>query len=107
AGVLATPTVSGLFFQSRGTVNGPTARTGSFPAAYPNMWLRLQRVGNQFTGYAGFDGQSWSQLGTVNLALPASVYFGFGVSSHKTNQTATAAFRDLAAVANPATLTLP
>ena len=52
------------------------------------MWLRLQRIGNQFTGYAGFDGQSWSLLGTVNLAMQPSIYFGFAVSSHNASQTA-------------------
>src|SRR5439155_18687732 len=101
AGALATPSISGCYFQSRSATNGPSARSGSFLVAYPNTWLRLQRVGNQFTGYAGFDGQSWSLLGTVNLAMQPSVYFGFAVSSHNASQTATAAFRGLSAVLNP------
>src|SRR2546423_5977338 len=75
---------------------------------YPNAWLRLQRVGTQFSGYAGVDGQSWWPLGTASLApLGATVYFGFGVASHNTNQTTTAAFRDLLVVSNPTTNTLP
>jgi len=98
AGVLATPTISGAFFQSRSAVNGPTTLSGSFPINYPSMWLRLNRAGNVFTGFAGFDGLNWTQLGTVSIALPASIYFGFAVSSHNTNQLATAAFRDFSAV---------
>ena len=94
ASVLATPTISGCYFQSRGASNGATTLSGSFPVNYPNTWLRLKRVGNDFTGFAGFDGQNWTQLGTANLVLPVTLYFGFAVSSHNTNQLATAAFRD-------------
>jgi hypothetical protein len=93
ASVMATPSISGCYFQARGTTNGSTTLSGSFPVNYPNTWLRLKRAGNDFTGYAGFDGQNWTQLGTANLALPATVYFGFAVSSHNTTQLATAAFR--------------
>lgn len=94
ASVMATPTISGCYFQSRGSSNGATTLSGSFPVNYPNTWLRLKRAGNEFTGFAGFDGQNWTQLGTANLTLPATVYFGFAVASHSTNQLATAAFRD-------------
>lgn len=98
AGVLATPSISGAYFQSRSTAGGATTLAGSFPVNYPNTWLRLKRAGNVFTGYAGFDGQNWTQLGTVSLALPAGIYLGFAVSSHNTNQLTTAAFRDFGVV---------
>ncbi len=94
ASVLATPTISGCYFQARGASNGVTTLSGSFPANYPNSWLRLKRAGNVFTGFAGFDGQNWTQLGTATLPLPATIYFGFAVSSHNPSQLATAAFRD-------------
>ncbi len=103
ASVLATPSITGAFFQSRASTNGVSTRTGSFPVNYPNTWLRLKRAGNNFTGFAGFDGRNWTQLGTVSLALPASIYFGFVVSSHDANQTATAAFRDFATVTTAGT----
>jgi hypothetical protein len=98
ASVMATPSISGCYFQSRGASNGVTSLSGSFPVNYPNTWLRLKRVGNDFTGYAGFDGQNWTQLGTANLALPVTVFFGFAVSSHNAAQLTTAAFRDIANV---------
>jgi len=107
AGTLATPSISGAFFQSRSATNGATTRNGSFPVNYPNTWLRLQRVGNQFTGYAGADGQSWWPLGTVSLSMQANVYFGFAASSHNINQTTTAAFRALSDVVNPTTNSIP
>src|SRR6185503_1276280 len=69
---MGTPSISGCYFQSRGATNGAATLTGSFPANYPNTWLRLQRVGNQFTGYAGYDGQSWTALGAVSMAMPSA-----------------------------------
>ena len=75
-------------------LNGATVLSGSFPVNYPNTWLRLKRTGSVFTGFAGFDGRNWTQLGAASLALPATVYFGFAVSSHNPGQLATAAFRD-------------
>ena len=62
--VMVTPTISGLLFSGARAEWHATTLTGSFPANYPNTRLRLKRVGNDFTGYAGFDGQNWTQLGT-------------------------------------------
>jgi len=100
---MATPNISGCYFQSRTITNGATALSGSFPANYPNTWLRLKRSGNVFSGFAGFDGQNWTQLGTVTATMASTLYFGFAVSSHNTSQTATAAFRDFGPVAGPGT----
>ncbi len=98
ASVMATPSISGSYFQYRSAVSGAATLTGSFPVNYPNTWLRLRRAGNQFTGYAGFDGENWTALGSTTIVMPATVSLGFAVSSHNTNQTTTAAFRDFANV---------
>ncbi len=92
--IMATPSISGCYFQSRASTNGATTLAGSFPVNYPNTWLRLKRAGTVFTGYAGVDGQNWTQLGTVTATMANTLYFGFAVSSHNASQTATAAFRD-------------
>lgn len=98
--VMATPGTIGCYFQSRTVAGGATTLSGSFPANYPNTWLRLKRSGNTFTGWAGFDGKNWTQLGSVTAPLAGSLYFGFAVSSHDNTQLATAAFRDFATVTN-------
>ena len=95
---LATPSISGCYFQSRVATNGAATLSGSFPANYPNTWLRLKRAGSVFSGYAGVDGQNWTQLGTLTATMANTLYFGFAVSSHNPSQTATAAFRDFANV---------
>jgi hypothetical protein len=99
AAVLATPSISGCFFESRGVLNAAAARVGSFAVNYPDMWLRLQRIDSQFTGYASRDGRRWTQLGTTSLTMPATVSFGCAVSSRNTNALAIAAFRDMGEVA--------
>ncbi len=103
AGALATPSISGAFFESRATVNAATTVAGAAPVNYPNTWLRLKRAGSAFTGFDGFDGQNWTQLGSATLSLPATIYLGFAVSSHDTNQAVTAAFRDFSPVTTAGT----
>jgi len=100
AATLATPAMNGCFFEWRDPAGSTANTSGSFPANYPNTWLRLQRVGNTFTGYAGYDGQTWTQLGSDTISMSNQVYLGFSVSSHSTNQVTTAQFRDIANVTN-------
>ncbi len=101
AATIATPTMNGTFFEWRDPAGSPNITTGNFPANYPNTWLRLQRVGNMFNSYAGYDGQTWTQLGSATITLPNQVYLGFSVSSFSSNQVTTAQFRDIVAVTNP------
>ena len=103
AAAVATPSVSGAFFQSRATAGGTAASTGSGPVNYPNTWLRLTRSGSAFTGYVGLDGETWFQLGSSSIAMSASVYIGLAASASVTNGSAvpstTAQFRDFQPVA--------
>jgi len=107
AAAMATPAMNGAFFEWRDPVGSVANSAGSFPANYPNTWLRLQRVGNTFTGYAGYDGQTWTVLGSDTISLSNRVYLGFWVSSNGTNQVTTAQFRDMTNVANAVVGTQP
>ncbi|HXJ59613.1 MAG TPA: lamin tail domain-containing protein [Verrucomicrobiae bacterium] len=98
AGTLATPAMAGSFFEYRTDPNRPAASTGTFPPSYPNMWLRLARVGDRFSGYASGDGQAWTLLGSASLALSNRLYFGVGASSHRTNRLAVTRLRDFAPI---------
>src|ERR1039458_9891445 len=100
AASMATPAMNGNFFEWRDPAGGVSSTTGSFPANYPNTWLRLQRVGNVFNGYAGYDGQTWAQLGSATITMSNQVFLGFSVSSHGTNAVTTAQFRDIVNVTN-------
>ncbi len=64
--------------------------------AFPNNWLRLQRVGDIITAYRSGDGVVWTKTGSVTLtALTPTVYVGLAVSSRLTSSATTVQFRDL------------
>ena len=94
AAVLASGGLGGVKFQSRATPGQAAVSAGSLPVNYPHTWLRLRRVGNTFTGYGGFDGQTWKALGTATINMPVQIYVGFAVSSHNPANTVAAQFRD-------------
>lgn len=98
AEVLATPSISGVFFQYRNNTNSNTSASGSFPVNYPNTWIRLKRVGNLFTGFAGVDGTNWVQLGTTTISMSTNIFLGFVGASHDTNSITHVSFRDFADV---------
>ena len=92
AAALATPSINGDSFTYRAATNGTAAATGSFPVNYPNTWLRLNRIGNVFAGFGGYDGTNWTQLGSAKIAMPAQIYLGFAVAAGGSNQVTTAQF---------------
>lgn len=72
--------------------------TPEFPVAFPNTWIRLQRTGNDFTGYYSADGKTWKIYTTFSLELPAKLYLGMAVTSHEVKSIAIAKFRDIAEI---------
>ena len=105
-GIFSSSAQIGAFLESRATASTATQLVPPpihFPPNYPQMYLRLRRAGDVFTGYASFDARTWEQIGTSTMALPASVFFGMGLASHNTNKIATAIFRDVASVSAPVT----
>jgi hypothetical protein len=69
-----------------------------FPVAYPNVWVRLQRIKNEFTGYYSTNGTDWKDYTTYTLALPEKVYLGLAVTSHDVKNIASAKFRNIAEI---------
>jgi len=96
--VHATPATGfgGYEFMYRAATGGFVQKLDSATqVSYPNTWVRLKRVGNEFSSYTSADGAAWVPLGATTLALPGSVYLGMVVSSHNESQTVVATFRDL------------
>jgi len=57
------------------------------PVAYPNAWVRLQRVGNVFYGYQSSNDVDWVLIGSRDTAatgfpFPESMVFGLCTVSH-------------------------
>ena len=64
------------------------AGTGEWPGGaespgttYPNTWIRLTRVGNDFTAYRGTNGVDWTAYAHCTLALSNRVYLGMAASA--------------------------
>lgn len=92
AASLGTPAINGCFFEWRDPTNSTSQSGGSFPDNYPNTWLRLNRVGNVFSGFASYDGQTWTLLASQTIAMSNQLYLGFVVDSDVTNQSVNAQF---------------
>ncbi|HAM72745.1 MAG TPA: hypothetical protein DCM86_13975, partial [Verrucomicrobiales bacterium] len=93
--VVTTPGVEGTYFLARQTPGASTVQSGSLPPNPPETWLRLRREENLFTGFTSRDGENWARLGSTPLAIPSTLYLGLALTSHGTNLTAAAGFRDL------------
>jgi hypothetical protein len=94
AAVFATPSLNGLLFQSRTQPSRDTTQSGNLQVNFPNTWLRLRRVGDDFSGYGSLDGTTWKQLGSATIGMPEFLFVGMAASSRSTNATTTARFRD-------------
>ncbi len=101
--ITASP-VGGYRFKHRDSAAVSTTQVQtptSVNAAFPNVYLRLQRVGNLFNSYYSSNGTTWIMLGSVTLStLPSStpIYVGLAVASNSTSATTTAQFRGLTGV---------
>ncbi len=106
AASVATPSLAGCFFEFRGIAGATATNAGTFQVNGAATWLRLSRAANVFTAYAGYDGQTWFQLGSATIALNTTVNVGLAVTGHNTNQiSATAQFRDIGDVTTASTTT--
>ncbi|MEM9536721.1 MAG: DUF1349 domain-containing protein [Cyanobacteria bacterium P01_E01_bin.45] len=89
----------GYSFQHRSQTNNSSSsvKNKSIDGGAPAPgWIKLERVGNTFSGYASEDGQNWTFIGDVTLDnMPETVYVGMALTSHKNSETADAVFSDI------------
>lgn len=87
---------AGAEFIRRFTTGGTTSAQATAGVTAPR-WVRMVRVGNNFTGYTSTDGATWTQVGTTQtITMAASVYVGLAVNSHLDGTLATGAFTNVA-----------
>ena len=60
-------------------------------------WVRVTRVGNTFTGYRSTNGTSWTNMGSVTIAMGTNTYIGLAVTSHIDGTLCTGTFTDVTA----------
>jgi hypothetical protein len=81
-------------FKSRATTGAATTIAASGTTSYPNVWVRLKRVGNVFSGYTSTDGIHWTLMSSVTLNLPGTLDLGLAVASNVSTATTTAQLRN-------------
>jgi len=78
-------------FSDNGDVDQEINNTGE-KAPY---WLRLKRIGDQFTGYVSEDRIDWRQVREVSIPMRQEVYIGLAATSHTIDTTAKFTFSDV------------
>jgi|GEM_PF-426534 len=74
---------NGWSFQQRATDGTNTTFSGVTNQQIFPLWVRIERVGNAFTGYYSADGITWTQQGpTATIAMANTIYIGLAVTSH-------------------------
>ena len=72
-----------------------TVAQASFPANYPNVWLRLKRKDATFSAYTSADGINWVQYTEFVMEMPKKIYLRMAATAHIKGATTVAKFRNL------------
>jgi glucose/arabinose dehydrogenase len=91
--VLSSPTKYRMTY--RVNPGDTTTAVGVGTPNFPDNWLRLQRVGNTYTGYFSTDGVTWSVISSVTMNLGKTLFVGLATTSHNPSETTTAQYRQL------------
>jgi hypothetical protein len=88
------PIVSAVGNGTRIQTTGGSESSGPTLPGYaePNKWLKLTRTGSTFTAYESADGKTWTQIGSLTVAMTGKVDIGLFDTSHNIGQVSTAAF---------------
>ncbi len=89
----------------RTTTNG-----ASQPQQFPSQdryWLRITRVGNQFTMFVSPNGVNWYPAGAQNIVMGNCIQMGLAATNYTANSTVTATFANVSFTGSSGTLALP
>jgi phosphatidylserine/phosphatidylglycerophosphate/cardiolipin synthase-like enzyme len=81
----------GVAFQYRAEAGGDSGNVTGSASAAPR-WVRIERSGDQITGYESADGSTWTQVATQTIPMTGTVYVGLAVTSHNNSRLTTATF---------------
>ena len=92
ASMVDTPTDGAQFLSRVQAAGATTSQKTALNKGKMPYWVKLVRAGDTITGYESADGKEWTQSGTANVKLPATVHIGLVASSHQTDKLCAAAF---------------
>lgn len=85
-------------FRARATPGGPTVRQSGNDYTWTPVWYRLARVGDVFTAAHSADGETWFEVGSATVRMPAAYQVGFAVCSRNAATPGTATFDHVSAI---------
>jgi len=92
---------NGASFQGRSEADASSWNNDSGEAVAPPYWVKLERVGNDFSGFISPDGVTWTQLGGVEtVVMEDPVLIGLAVTSHVSGELRTFTFDNVDIVGN-------
>jgi hypothetical protein len=68
-----------LIFQHRDAADGEAVKSFS-KTNLPYQWIKIERKGDQLTGYYSLDGETWRRKGTRYLSMNQTVHAGLAVA---------------------------
>jgi len=89
--MLITPTNGAGGLQYRSGNGGPTATAATGISVAP-YWVKLIRVGNNFTGFSSADGINWNVVSTTSIGMSSTIYVGLAVSANDNTLVNTSTF---------------
>jgi hypothetical protein len=52
------------------------------PGVHAPYWVKLERIGNIFTGYVSANGQKWEKVGDASIDMNSDALIGIAVTAH-------------------------
>ena len=98
--VFVTP-ANGVNMQYRPSTGASAVQLAQVAGVAAPYWVRIQRSGSTFTGFASADGVSWTQVGTINVTMASNALQGLSVTAHNNTALNTSTF-DNVTVSTPA-----
>jgi hypothetical protein len=92
---------NGASFQRRLTTGGASTNDDSTTRVAAPYWVKIERKGNNFSGYISPDGGTWTQLGTAQtIPMTNPVLIGLALCSHDAAIATSAAFSNISTTGN-------
>ena len=76
--------VGGRLARFRTRIDGETTIQAGCDYSWLSVWLRIRRVGDEFTAYQSSDGIEWFKIGQSTVSLPRTVLTGLLASTGET-----------------------
>ncbi len=87
---------NGASFQWRPVANQGCSNSDSGAVVAPPYWVKIERVGDNISGYYSADGNLWTQLGVSQMIpMSAPAYIGICVTSHASGEDRTYEFDNI------------